>query len=220
MSETQVTALRMAPSCPSVFQPCQRCLGSARSERSNGFKRPSFPPWALMAVFRQYSSSTRQGNTETPAARAGRLVNWYAAFNSEQRSCSRLLRKYLSATRKEDSVALHLKAQLEVSRCVDTKVCASAVSQQWCRHSKACAGRGCKSSHIISSNTSIQVSVYGLASGTAPCFACTLPDHPVACRRVMLKISGEALQGGMGFGVDPQVIWAKFHKSPVMLITS
>ena len=24
------------------------------------------------------------------------------------------------------------------------------------------------------------------------------------CRRVMLKISGEALQGGMGFGVDPQ----------------
>ncbi len=25
------------------------------------------------------------------------------------------------------------------------------------------------------------------------------------CRRVMLKISGEALQGGMGFGVDPKV---------------
>ena len=25
-------------------------------------------------------------------------------------------------------------------------------------------------------------------------------------RRVMLKISGEALQGGMGFGVDPQVV--------------
>ena len=24
-------------------------------------------------------------------------------------------------------------------------------------------------------------------------------------RRVLLKISGEALQGGMGFGVDPQV---------------
>ena len=26
------------------------------------------------------------------------------------------------------------------------------------------------------------------------------------CRRVMLKISGEALQGGMGFGVDPKVL--------------
>lgn len=163
---------------------------------------------------------SRHGNTERPAAGAGRLVNWYATFNPEQRSCSRLLRKYLSATRKEDSVALHLKAQLEVSRCADTKVCASAGSQQWCRRSKACAGRGCKSSLIISSNTTIQVSVHGLASGTATCIVCTLPDHPVACRRVMLKISGEALQGGMGFGVDPQVIWANFHKTPVTVIIS
>lgn len=30
-----------------------------------------------------------------------------------------------------------------------------------------------------------------------------------ASRRVMLKISGEALQGGMGFGVDPQASFSE-----------
>lgn len=30
-------------------------------------------------------------------------------------------------------------------------------------------------------------------------------DHYDHLRRVMLKLSGEALQGGMGFGVDPKV---------------
>lgn len=43
-------------------------------------------------------------------------------------------------------------------------------------------------------------------------------DHYDHLRRVMLKLSGEALQGGMGFGVDPKVrydasIGAKIYMS-------
>ncbi len=41
--------------------------------------------------------------------------------------------------------------------------------------------------------------------GSAFPFALHFDADGLSCRRVMLKLSGEALQGGMGFGVDPKV---------------
>ena len=32
------------------------------------------------------------------------------------------------------------------------------------------------------------------------------PALPLPCSRVMLKVSGEALEGKQGFGIDPQVL--------------